>query len=303
MWTKSLAVVVLFTAISVRPVVAQTGQQIGLMDWRTAALDPSSTQIENEDVAEFLWLVLESETERQAYSNVRTSLDPVVPVIVGEFRWIDLDKDGVYELVATVSTTPRLIYNQVVIVRSAGGFRVERLASADVVLLRDLVADLDRDGLTELIVPTEYASGTGAHRIVWPAIFGSVNGSMIDVSSRHANYYLDMLSELHQQILLLQTQLQQGTKEERSLRAEFLAGRQMFEDRILSLAGQDTDAPSRRFDKWISSGDAGLRWLALRVIMAVPGPSAVEQLRRLANDTDPVLREAVATELRKLQKQ
>jgi hypothetical protein len=279
-------------------VAENQGVDIAAANWRAG---DSVTQLgaTPQDVARFLWPLIEGEGGRAAYRQTRTTNPamPALPVWVGDFQWVDLDRDGQLELVATVSTSPNGTFYQLVVVsRANGASTLQKIWTAYLMELDGVIRDLGGDGQRELVVPTEYARGSGAHRVFWPVVYRLSDGKLIDVSEQHPSVYASVITEVKSKIASLDSRL--ATAPQGAIEPELLAGLQMTLDRAMRMTGQDPEAPSRRAAEWIHSSDLQIKEFALIAILTNPGPSSAAQLQALAANCEGLLRERVESALK-----
>src|SRR5437899_512118 len=153
-------------------------------------------------VANLLWTMLQPEDWRKEYELRRAPTDPANYYTVGDFRWIDIDHDGSPDLIATLSATPRRVYSMVIVARHvATTFDVERIAVLDMEKLTGAIRDLNGDGNVELIVRTEYASGSGQNLVPWFVVLGWSGDQFVDVSDRFPEVYEAQLSAAQDEVL------------------------------------------------------------------------------------------------------
>ena len=240
------------------------------------------------EIGGFLWSILETEVARSMYERTRGSGLPANPYTVGDAAWVDVDRDGVPDLVATLSTSPRLIFNQLVLVRRVSGeIKVDRVGVADLEKLGGVLRDLDGDGKLEFVVPSEYSAGSGQNRVKWTSVLELAPDGFIDASEHFPQVYLGEIARTRDEITTLALRAGQVPT---PLLEEQLAGREMVLDRLLAVTGQDIDAPTRRAEGWVSSRNPALRGFAVDVFATFPDPRASAGLRLLSKDSDAVVR-------------
>ena len=240
-------------------------------------------------VANLLWTMLQPEAWRKEYELRRAPTDPANYYTVGDFKWIDIDHDGSPDLIATLSATPRLVYGMVIVARHvATTFDVERISVLNMERLTGAIRDLNGDGNVELIVRTEYASGSGQNLVPWSVVLGWSGDQFVDVSDRFPEVYEAQLSATQDEVLRLDARANLNPT---PLNIEQLAGKQMILDRLLRVTSRDVDAPIRRAERWVTSANPVLREFAVRVFETFPGGAAVDRLRVLARDPERQVRE------------
>src|SRR5712692_7253564 len=82
--------------------------------------------------------------------------DPLKADQVSDFRWVDIERDGVYELLVIYSGTasPRRFFGGPAIFKVIAGKKVwHQTLSGDISKLDGVIEDLDEDGTPELILP------------------------------------------------------------------------------------------------------------------------------------------------------
>jgi hypothetical protein len=232
----------------------------------------------NEGLAEFLWKNLASDAAREDYS-------------VGAHRIVDIDRNGTSEIVVTLSTTPRLVFNELLVLSGLpnGTAQVFRHTTESLQTLEGVIVDLDKDGVPEFIVPTEYAFGSGPHRVVWKVVLGwSAKRGFVDESGDHIEYYESLLGSARSDVSSAEREL---SADSNPTSKELLAGKQMILDRLLRVTRRDVDAPLRRALAWSDDKDATIRRLAVRVLATFPNDAAMAKLRKLSDDPDGLVRE------------
>jgi len=240
-------------------------------------------------VADLLWSMLQTEEWRREYEMRRAATDPANFYTVGDFRWIDVDRDGSPDLIATLSATPRLIYSQVIVARHvATTFDVQRISILYLENLADAVKDLNGDGTIELVVPIEYAAGSGQNVIAWPVVLQWSGDEFVDASDRFPEVYEGQLPAVRDEVLKLERRMGSSPS---PLNVEQLAGKQLILDRLLRATNRDINAPMRRAEHWMTADNPVLRTFAITVFEAFPEGTAADRLRLLARDSDPTVRE------------
>jgi hypothetical protein len=117
----------------------------------------------------------------------------VVPPTVGEARFVDLDRDGTLELVATVDYSGRGFFNNVVVVRQRQGHLSWTGVSNNGRSIEDLPAhlvDANGDGVPELVLEKYMDRYEGALRVpVETVIYRWGPAGFRDASDAFPQYY------------------------------------------------------------------------------------------------------------------
>jgi hypothetical protein len=146
----------------------------------------------------------------QALKNkdaVRTLLgdlyqEPSLAASVDDYAVVDLDGDGVFELLATVDNSGRAFFNTLAVVSLRNGqLTLQEVPGFDLPKLDKIVQDLAGDGRKLLVVPTlvgPYAGVVPAP--VVPVPYTLRDGKLVDVSRELPAYYQNVvLPRLQQQ--------------------------------------------------------------------------------------------------------
>ncbi len=139
--------------------------------------------------------------------------DPLTANQIGDFKWLDVDKDGVYELLVTYDVTKRAFFGGPAIFKSIAGKKRwhQFLSGWELKELDGAIEDLDRDGLPELIVPIRLSEYRGARPIaVWPAVCKWNGDKFVDASGQFRTFYEQrVLPEIEAEIRRLTAEAKQ----------------------------------------------------------------------------------------------
>ncbi|MFQ6120973.1 MAG: hypothetical protein ACE5KE_13950 [Methanosarcinales archaeon] len=141
----------------------------------------------------------------------------IITTRVGDFKWIDLDADGVYELLVSVDYSGRAFFNNLYIVKQRGQtytyqwIFVENVGRFDEVIedlekgwrgsmtlcfrgCKMVIKDMDNDGSLELIIPIKLTEYRGARPYaLWTAIYKWNGEKFQDASEQFKDFYQTVL--------------------------------------------------------------------------------------------------------------
>ena len=218
--------------------------------------------------------------------NLDTAEIPAKPEQIGEFKWIDINNDGVYELLVTFAET-RAIYSGPMIFKSEAGNKSllqiipgnSSLLSFDKSLL-----DLNNDGTIEILAASAIAkvfSGTAQPNAMWIDVYQLVAGKYVLSSKTYASYYIDkQLPEVEARISKLTARGLSSTDHE-------LAVQLMLRDKILRFTGKDSRAGIDIARSWASSRDQDLRCLSADVFIDAGVVVYSADIQLLVSDPNP----------------
>lgn len=277
-----------------------TLQRFAQGDWSAYGQNIAQDGLNNDDVARLLDMLTSNRGQ-----IARTALDYPDPAklkrgTVGEFVFVDLDRDGSLELVATSDYTQAGLFNDLLVVRRTRDnyrFDVQQISSYRLGPLASVIVDADGDRNMELVITTLLTSGrAGEPQVVWPAVYAlssSLNYS--EQSTRFGDYYRHtVLPQLDQQIKSLIAS---------NARPYDLLVVQLERDKVLRL----TDYPAAGL--WDAQWRAGSvinrdRLLAVAVLrdigLATGGNQATIPLMSLGVDWDPRVNEDANAALKEI---
>jgi hypothetical protein len=229
--------------------------------------------------------------------------DTVKEEEIGDFRWVDIDKDGSYELVVTVGTPGRLIFNATVIYKQYPGKKYlgQNIFVFTVQELDGVIQDLDNDCYPELVLPLLLSSYRGARpTYIWPAVFKWNGSGMVDASKRFPAYYKKnvlprVLKEIDEAAVRQEKYrlevLSGKTRDTQSEIIEYardleedLAVQQMIRDRISRLSGDNPTAGLALAKEWAKSKNENLREDAVLVFGEIRNKESLTELFALTRD-------------------
>ncbi len=227
---------------------------------------------------------------------------------IGDFRWIDVDKDGVYELLVTYDATKRAFFGGPAVFKVVAGKKVWlQTLSGNIRTLDRVIEDLDGDGKPELIFPTEVDLGDyrGTRPVaMWTAVY-KWNGERFEEAAKQFRefYQQRVLPDLEREIQKLSAPLPaDATDTYREVREEELAAALMSRDKIARATGEDPDAGVERARQWLKSPNSNLRRNALSVFKDIPEGYFKTELQVLAADLDPTVARPAEITLERLEK-
>ncbi len=233
--------------------------------------------------------------------------DPIKPEQIGDFKWVDIDKDGIYELLTTTAAS-RAFYNSLAIYKSVADKKI-LFQLIDVWMLSNLdeaVKDLDGDGTPELLLPMLLSEYRGTRPMaIWTAVYQWDGKRFVEASERFREFYHKrVLPELETQIQESSKPLPPNTTEVTlQVREEELAATWMIHDKIIRATGENPYAGVERARQWLKSPNENLRGNALRVFEDIPTGYFKAELQVLAGDPNPIVAQPAQHALERLKKQ
>jgi hypothetical protein len=236
------------------------------------------------------------------------------PEQIGDFQWLDVDKDGVYELLVTYAAS-RAFFGGPAIFKSVAGKKV-RLQTLNGWMLRylnDALKDLDGDGVPELLLPILLSEYRGARFMpVWTAVYKWNGEKFVDMSSQFSEFYhRDVLPEIEMQIQKASVPWQPpaaGTASPEDIELshqshdEELATAWVVRDKIMRVLGEEPRAGVERAYEWARSPNENIRADAMVVFEELEDPAFTAELQVLAVDPYPSVAHGARRVLERLKK-
>lgn len=233
---------------------------------------------------------------------------------VEEFKWVDLDDDGTYELIASVGFTGGYFNELFVIKKQSKEYTFQRLSNF-ARFGEDTIQDLNGDGKQELILKEQYTRGSGQNIVLWTVVYAWSGKGFADASSSFPEFYkMKVLPEVEQRIQQKKTFIQEElagrlsgkteveAAEAREINDEVLAGDILVRDRILRAIGTDPAAGIDTLKTWAKDGNPVLRMFAARGFADAPALVAQEYLNMLSNDENSEVASYARTNVERLKR-
>ncbi len=191
---KSVLTTFLLTASTLSVSLAAPWQDaISRADWSVNA-KPSVVErnFTKKDVAQFVdnWRGVYIEWE-----DSKLAEPPAKPNQVGDFKWLDIDKDGIYELFVTFAET-RAFFSGPSIYKVVSGKKIAlQHFGGKAQNIGEMLEDLDGDGTPELVLktsaaPSSVSFGTASPKPVWFEIYQWNGQKFEEASQRFTDFYL-----------------------------------------------------------------------------------------------------------------
>lgn len=234
--------------------------------------------------------------------------NPTKPEQIGDFQWVDVDKDGVYEFLVTHAAS-RAFFGGPAIYKVIGGKKVWHQSLGGWMLsdLDGATKDLDGDGFPELILPILLSDYRGARVMpVWTAVY-KWNGEKYEEASAHFKefYQKEVLPEVEARIREVTERARRAGKtpaEYDEIDEEILSAHQLIKDKIIRVTGEDPYAGVERARAWAKSPYPYVRENAIRVFEDIPGRYFQADLEVLAADPNPIVAMSAKMALERLGK-
>ncbi len=293
----------------------------------------------NNDVFEVLIRDLDSSDVEDFHRELQD--EGIVVTRVGDFKWIDLDSDGVYDLLASVDYSGRVFYNTLYIVKQNNGiftyqeipvWNVERMngviddfksgwrGSLTICFkgCKLIVKDFDNDGYQELIFPQLLTDYRGARPMAfWTAIYKWNGKEFQDESRQFQDFYKSiLLPKIETRIQEIKKdkekfQYAKSTQKDRLAKEDIIYDEELDEalsseylvmDKIIRLIGQDPKAGLERAKKWMYSPNDNLRKNAIVVFGEIKDEESVKYLEKLSLDPNTIVADKAKYVLDKIKK-
>ena len=224
---------------------------------------------------------------------------------VGALKWTDVDADGMYELLVTMDYSGRAFYNNFFVIKQiAGGYRYQSVfiwnaetfaVSSDELLpgrryydfldkgCSVIIADLNQDGMLELILPILLGHYRGASPMpIWPGIYKWEEYGYMQADDQFSGVYeKNLLPGIDEIITVLSSDknIAEPDLDER------LAAEWVIKDKIIRLLGIDSQAGLQRAIRWSQSANRNLRENAAITLIDIPGDDATRYLNEMNLDS------------------
>lgn len=349
--------------VSAVPDATDKALEIIYSDWNTKA-KPTIVEksFDKVDVARFIELLLDANNLRKSHKDndvveilIRDLDSPDVKdygrelhekgitiTSAGDFKWVDLDSDGVYELFVTVDYSGRAFFNNLYIVKqkkdtftykTISTENIERLDGTIEDLYSDtygslqicfkgcklIINDVDNDGYMELILPQRLTEYYGARPMaIWTAIYKWNGKEFQDASEKFKDFYKKVM------LPKVDLNIREANKAAEVFRAKLLSGKHdytekdikfyeeiyeeglstdwIIRDKISRLIGEDPKAGLERAKKWMNSSNDNLRKNAIVVFGEIKDEESIKQLEELSFDPDKIVADKAKYILDKIRK-
>jgi len=204
---------------------------------------------------------------------------------VGAFRFVPMEHDTIC-LVVDADNSQRTSFSGVAVVcpgTTPGAVQCTVLYSDASAIPTGELVDLDGDGQYELVTGDTVGGYQGAQTLsylAWYTVYRVTGGIPRDVSARYRKFYVaKLLPQTYLVSHLLDSACAVPAEEAAILRAKVQFLRDSFDRRIL---GNPTAGLGHAID-WAGSSSANLETLAIDVLKEIDAPSALAELKKLAN--------------------
>lgn len=202
-----------------------------------------------------------------------------VNLTVGDFRKVDLDGDGLPELVATVDYSGREFYNTLAVVwEGPEGDRLQTISVWNMKSLDGAIQDLDGDRTQEILVSEPLTPYVGIRPLaVWTSVRSLADKEYSESSSNFRAYYDQaVIPELRRDLMHFRQ-----TGDTHRAEATEVA---LF--KVLQTVGEEPEAGLKRALSWSGESDPLSRLYAVAVLVDIDNAEAREAVRRMAQDDD-----------------
>jgi len=226
---------------------------------------------------------------------IRELVDSQVQARVCGWEFVNLNNDGVNELVASLDYSGRLFCNTLVLISKTGDvFRTQSVPAWNVTNVGDIMKDLNNDGAKELIVPQPLLDYEGAKCMAtWETVYQWDGNAFVDVSRRFPQIYKKRLQELTDSIQKIEGDpTLSGTEKDAKASCDYLE-----QDKIRRFFG-NSKAGFDRAVEWMTSDDSSLRRKAVKVFADISDDQSRAYLQILSRDLNPSVAAAAQALLR-----
>lgn len=212
-------------------------------------------------------------------NGLRVRVPQFLPVRLGGFRFVSLEKGRYYLL--TITGGERFYWYTTVVAPEGQGFRYSDTISHGALPLAMTAVDLDGDGINELVTSHWAAGYQGASTppIYWYIVWRFRDGVPYDASAQFPEFYrgfvLAQLPHLDELLNKLRPVDEEGV---RVPLAEIEHVRLKFQRAILG----EKNAGLEQALAWIESKDAALQSMGIWSLAEMPASAAEEKLKELA---------------------
>jgi len=226
---------------------------------------------------------------------------------VANFKWVDLDADGVYELLMLYCY--RADCTSLYIIKKIGkkfGFQEIKTARQDEYIFDRVIRikDLDNDGHQELILPV-YLFNESSGTPVWTAIYKQDGKVFRRADEQFKDFYKKiLLPEVDSRIRELDNERLEKPDDpgESKFFEESLASEWVIRDKIARFLGKDPHAGIYRARTWARSPNDYLRYHALVTFRDIKDEVVKGDLQALTADPDMSIAEEAKRALDDLNK-
>jgi hypothetical protein len=288
---------VLAMAVSIPSFADLWKDPISTADWSVKA-KPSVTErrFDNDAVARFKDNFMGVDRDKLGLEDDDL---PTKPEQIGDFKWLDIDKDGDYELFVT-SAASRAFYRGPSIYKSVNGKKIQ-LQTLDGwppnQHIDEALEDLDGDGTPEVIIhqilSRHYRGAMSSD--TWTVIYRWNGKQFEDASASFKDFYLKrLLPKVEANVREISARPPDPARltveellKEQALHEIALAMQWTVHDKILRFTGQDSRAGIDRARAWAKSQNPELRTLAADVFADAGLDTYRADIQLLASDPDP----------------
>jgi hypothetical protein len=226
---------------------------------------------------------------------------------VSEFRFVDLEGDGIYELVASLDNSGRAFYNTVIVIRKRNGrFESQGITSWNP---RDYsrhdfskeLVDLNGDGVKEIVAYQPMTDYEGAVNPIafWPSVYQWSGQSYIKADEQFPEFYKTrVIPELEKEINAIRQREELEDLEKEILSSYYYLP--LF--KALRITGVDQKAGFNKAVSWVATGVEQLKKNAIVVFEDLADEDSIRYLESLARQRDAVISERVQRALDAIKK-
>ncbi len=222
---------------------------------------------------------LPNETVQSFLNSLRAQVPEYLPIRLGGFRFVSLEKGGYY--MVAITGGDRFYWNIDVVAPQGQGFQYSEMINNGGLPLTMSAVDLDGDGVDELVTsewPAGYQGASTAY-IYWYTVWQFRNGVPRNVSAHFAEFYRGFVLGQLSYVEKLLSKLQSVDPESTLIPlAEIEYVRLKFQRVILGEKNAGLDQTLA----WARSDNATLRIMGISSLAEIPAPEAEQELNKLA---------------------